>query len=220
MTYEQAQTHIDNLLDKTGTAYFTATEKNLFIDLAVMEYTKGLINTLESDSESMNKLTPLMTNLKASSATSPMGSGIAESGGTRWALPSNLYHLVRAYTEIGDYNVNIISQNEYGAAKNDPFHKPDSSNPVGYFRGATGARYLIVQGNSGDIAIEYIRMPIITNGTGTNYVYDGETIDYLLGGYAKNSSEEIVNIAVRKMMLSLEDPRYQLQNNELTADKR
>ena len=32
MTYAQAQSHIDNLLDKTGTAYFTPTEKNQFID--------------------------------------------------------------------------------------------------------------------------------------------------------------------------------------------
>jgi|14BtaG_2_1085337.scaffolds.fasta_scaffold00362_5 hypothetical protein len=220
MTYAQAQTHIDNLLDKTGTAYFTATEKNLFLDLAVMEYTKGLINTLESDSESMNKLAPLMTVLKSSGATSPMGDGVAVEGGTRWNLPTDLYHLVRAYTEIGDYNINIISQNEYGAAKNDPFHKPDSSHPVGYFRGATAGRYLVVQGNSNQIAIEYIRTPHMTNGTTTTYQYNGEAVDYPLGDYAENSSEEIVNIAVRKMMLSLEDPRYQLQINELTADKR
>ena len=45
---------------------------------------------------------------------------------------------------------------------------------------------------------------------------NGDTV----GGYDLNSSEEIVNIAVRKMMLSLEDPRYQAQNNELSADKR
>ena len=49
MTYSEAYTHIDNLLDKAGTAYFTDDEKNNFLDIAVMEYTKGLVNTLESN---------------------------------------------------------------------------------------------------------------------------------------------------------------------------
>jgi hypothetical protein len=56
----------------------------------------------------------------------------------------------------------------------------------------------------------------MTNGDSTVATSTGINV----GGYGVNSSEEIVNIAVRKMMLSLEDPRYQLQNNELTADKR
>ena len=59
MTYSEARTQIDNLLDKTGTAYFNESEKNRFLDLATLEYTKTLINSLESDSESMIKLAPL-----------------------------------------------------------------------------------------------------------------------------------------------------------------
>ena len=46
MTYTEAHTQIDNLLDKTGTGYFNESEKNRFLDLAVLEYTKGLINVL------------------------------------------------------------------------------------------------------------------------------------------------------------------------------
>ena len=200
MTYAQAQTHIDNLLDKTGTAYFTNTEKNQFIDLAVMEYTKGLVNTLESDAQSMEKIAPLVT----------ISSSLAQSSGSV-SLPTGtpVYHILRAYTSTG-YDVNIMGHGEYAAAKNDPYHKPDSKNPIGLLRGDN----LDIIGSTENIYIEYIAVPVLSD-EGT---VSGST--QFLGGYDLNSSEERVNIAVRKMMLSLEDPRYQLQINELTADKR
>lgn len=201
MTYAQAQSHIDNLLDKTGTSYFTTTEKNQFIDLAVMEYTKGLINTLESDAQSMEKIAPLVT--KSTSLEQTTGSV---------TLPTTtpVYHILRAYTATTGYNINIMGYGEYASAKNDPYHKPNSENPIGLLRGD----YLDIIGTTENIYIEYIAVPVLSD-EGT---VSGTT--QFLGGYDLNSSEEIVNIAVRKMMLSLEDPRYQLQNNELTADKR
>ena len=201
MTYAQARTHIDNLLDKSGTAYFTEVEKNQFIDLAVMEYTKGLVNTLESDAQSMEKIAPLIT----------LSALLSQNSGSV-ALPTSIpvYHILRAYTGTNEYNVNIMGYGEYAAAKNDPYHKPDSKNPIGLLRGDN----LHIVGSTEGIYIEYIAVPVLSDeGTVT-----GTT--QFLGGYDLNSSEEIVNIAVRKMMLSLEDPRYQLQNNELTADKR
>ena len=201
MTYAQAQSHIDDLLDKTGTAYFTSTEKNQFIDLAVMEYTKNLINTLESDAQSMEKIAPLV--VKSESLSQSSGSITLPP-----AIP--VYHILRAYTATNDYSVNIMGYGEYASAKNDPYHKADTKNPVGLLRGA----YMDVIGNTENVYIEYIKVPVLSD-EGT---VSGST--QYLGGYDLNSSEEIVNIAVRKMMLSLEDPRYQLQVNELTAEKR
>tara|TARA_R110001632_G_scaffold182919_2_gene303015 strand:- start:578 stop:1183 length:606 start_codon:yes stop_codon:yes gene_type:complete len=201
MTYAQAQSHIDNLLDKTGTAYFTSTEKNQFIDLAVMEYTKNLINTLESDAQSMEKIAPLV--VKSASLSQSSGS---------ITLPTDtpVYHILRAYTATNDYSVNIMGYGEYASAKNDPYHKADTKNPIGLLKGGN----LDVLGNTENVYIEYIKVPVLSD-EGT---VSGST--QYLGGYDLNSSEEIVNIAVRKMMLSLEDPRYQLQVNELTAEKR
>ena len=201
MTYTEAYIHIDNLLDKTGTAYFTSNEKNQFLDLAVMEYTKGMVNTLESDAQSMEKIAPLI--VKSSS--------LAQSSGVI-TLPTTVpvYHILRAYTATNDYAINIMGYGEYASAKNDPYHKADTKNPIGLLRGAS----MDVIGNTENVYIEYIKVP---------YLADEETsfaASTSVGGYGINSSEEIVNIAVRKMMLSLEDPRYQLQVNELTAEKR
>lgn len=201
MTYTEAYIHIDNLLDKTGTAYFTSNEKNQFLDLAVMEYTKGMVNTLESDAQSMEKIAPLI--VKSSS--------LAQSSGVI-TLPATIpvYHILRAYTATNDYEINIMGYGEYASAKNDPYHKADTKNPIGLLRGLS----MDVIGNTENVYIEYIKVP---------YLADEEAsfaAGTSVGGYGINSSEEIVNIAVRKMMLSLEDPRYQLQVNELTAEKR
>ena len=196
MTYTEAYAHIDNLLDKAGTAYFTTAEKNQFLDLAVLEYTKGLINTLESDAQSMEKIAPLVVK----SASLSQSSGAI-------TLPTEVpvYHILRAYTATSDYSVNIMGYGEYASAKNNPFHKADTENPVGLLRGLL----MDIVGSAESVYLEYIKLPEVTHTASNN-----------LGGYGKNSGEEIVNIAVRKMMLSLEDPRYQLQVNELTAEKR
>ena len=211
MTYPEAHTQIDNLLDKTGTAYFNESEKNRFLDLATLEYTKTLINSLESDSESMIKLAPLTG--KSAELISISPSNNLEK---LYNLPDNFYHLLRAYTASNNYNINIMSHNEYASAKNNPFHKPDNENPIAFFRGSALSTKLTLVGSSENIFVEYIRSPHITNGDSTI----SNTLGIYVGAYGINSSEEIVNIAVRKMMLSLEDPRYQLQVNELSADKR
>lgn len=199
MTYTEAYDYIDNLLDKSGTAYFTDNEKNIFLDMAVMEYTKGLVNTLESDAQSMEKIAPLV--VKSSS--------IAQSSGVA-AIPSDSYHILRIYTAVGDYPVNIISHGEYAISKDDPFRKPSNEKPFGLLKGSN----IEIFGNSSNIFVEYIKNPNLSSESGFSSGDEG------LGGYGINSGDEIVNIAVRKMMLSLEDPRYQLQANELTADKR
>ena len=199
MTYSEAYAHIDNLLDKSGTSYFTDSEKNQFLDLAIMEYTKGVVNTLESDAQSMEKVAPLVSK----SSVLPLTDGAA-------ALPTGFYHLLRAYTSAGNHTINIMGVGQYAATIGDPFHKADEENPIGIMKGSS----LEIHGSSESIYVYYIAAPSLSTDD------DFDTTTTTLGGYDMNSSDEIVNIAVRKMMLSLEDPRYQLQINELTAEKR
>jgi len=201
MTYNEAHDHIDNLLDKAGTAYFTDGEKNQFLDLAVMEYTKGLVNSLESDAQSMEKIAPLV--VKSSALTQVDGL-------ISLTLSPTLYHLLRAYTDTNGYSINIMGYGEYASAKDDPFHKATTENPIGLLKGTS----LEVIGNTEGVYVEYMKTPILSDEVTITAATDA------VGGYNLNSSEEIVNIAVRKMMLSLEDPRYQLQVNELSAEKR
>ena len=197
MTYSEAYTHIDNLLDKAGTAYFTDAEKNNFLDIAVMEYTKGLVNTLESDAQSMEKIAPLVANLNNQTNTSGAVT-----------LPDDFYHLLSANTATSKKLIDVMGINQYNAAKHDPFHAPTSDNPIGILKGLN----LEVFGSTENVDFVYIKNP--------NLIDEDGSTSGRVGGYNLNSSEEIVNIAVRKMMLSLEDPRYQLQINELSAEKR
>jgi len=198
MTYTEAYTHIDNLLDKAGTAYFTDTEKNNFLDLAVMEYTKGLINTLESDAQSMEKIAPLVAN---------SNNQINNSGSV--TLPTNFYHLLSANTATSKSLIDVMGINQYNADKHDPFHSATATNPIGLLKGSS----LEVLGSAENVDFVYVKNPSLND-------EDSLSAESSVGGYNLNSSEEIVNIAVRKMMLSLEDPRYQLQVNELSAEKR
>lgn len=199
MTYSEAYIHIDNLLDKAGTAYFTDTEKNNFLDLAVMEYTKGLINTLESDAQSMERIAPLVVNSNNQSNSS---------GAV--ALPADFYHLLSANTATSKKLIDVMGINQYNAAKHDPFHSATSTSPIGLLKGSN----LEVIGSTENVDFVYVKNPKLADEVTITAGTD------LVGGYNLNSSGEIVNIAVRKMMLSLEDPRYQLQVNELTAEKR
>ena len=210
MTYTEAYVHIDNLLDKSGTAYFIADEKNKFLDLAVMEYTKGLINSLESDAQSMEKIAPLVVKsqpLSQSSGTVTLPVAAEAAGLIPELFP--VYHILRVYTATNGYPVNIMGYGEYAATRDDPFHKADLKNPIGLLRGA----HMDVVGSTENIYIDYLKNPILSD----EIAISGSEV---VGGYGINSAEEIVNIAVRKMMLSLEDPRHQLQASELSAEKR
>jgi hypothetical protein len=120
MTYTEAYSYIDDLLDKSGTAYFTDDEKMRFVDLAVMEFTKGLINTLETDTESQHKIAPLVTK----------SSSLVQSSNTV-SYPSRFYHLLRAWTASTRVPVKIVTMNEFNAQQNDPYHKGTSEHPVG-----------------------------------------------------------------------------------------
>ena len=173
MTYTEAYIHIDNLLDKTGTAYFTSNEKNQFLDLAVMEYTKGMVNTLESDAQSMEKIAPLI--VKSSS--------LAQSSGViTLPTPPPVYHILRAYTATNDYAINIMGYGEYASAKNDPYHKADTKNPIGLLRGVS----MDVIGNTENVYIEYIKVPYLADEESS---FDASTS---VGGYGINSSELIL----------------------------
>ena len=208
MTYTEAYVHIDNLLDKAGTGYFTDDEKNKFLDLATWEYTEYLVNTLESDAESMIKLAPL-TRTETPSTMVPSGNAVFIN------LHEDTYHILSVSTVEGDYNVNIVSYNEFELAKKDPFHKPTIEAPIAVLQGSNFLRRLLMYGTTSSVVIQYIINPFTTYGNTTGI----ENWPHL-GGFMERCSSEIVNIAVRKMMLSLEDPRYQLQANELSADKR
>jgi len=217
MTYTQAYTHIDNLLDKVGTAYFTNDEKDEFLDLAVLEYTKNVINTLEKDSESMHVIAPLVVtsqSLSQSNGVVTLPVSTAAAGGVPQLY--DVYHILRAYTANNNYSINIMTHNEYSSAKNDPFHKADTENPIGLLKGST----LEIIGNTENVYIEYVACPYLHDKSGWGNATESFSSSTNLGGYGVDSGLDIVNIAVRKMMLSLEDPRYQLQNNELSAEKR
>ncbi len=199
MIYDKAYDVIDDLLDKAGTSYFTDTEKNTFIDLAVHEHANELLNSLEGGAENSFKLSPL---IKTSTSAQVSGSV---------SYPSDMFHFV-ALREVTTNNpVNIISNNEYNAINEDPFNTPDSTNIVGIF----GDDGIVIDGTSSSMVLTYIVRPLMFS--------ESDTIDTStdnLGGLTPGSSDDIINIAVRKMLLSLEDPRYQLQVNELTAEKR
>jgi len=221
MTYTQAYTHIDNLLDKVGTAYFTDDEKDEFLDLAVLEYTKNVINTLEKDSESMHVIAPLVVKSQSLSQTDgiitlPVATAADTSSTPNVPQLYDVYHILRAYTASNNYDINIMTYNEYSSAKNDPFHKATVQNPIGLLRGSK----MEILANTENVYIEYIACPYLHDKSGWGYSEESFSSSTNLGGYGVDSGAEIVNIAVRKMMLSLEDPRYQLANNELSAEKR
>lgn len=199
MTYDKAYEVIDDLLDKAGTSYFTDAEKNTFIDLAVHEHVNELLNSFEAGSENSLKISPL---IKTSIIVQSLKSA---------NYPADMFHFVSARDSVTKNPINIISHNEYNAIMDDPFNKSASDNILGLFVDAG----LFIDGSLNSIEMTYISNPLLFS-EGNTIVTNTDN----LGGLTDSSSDDIINIAVRKMLLSLEDPRYQLQVNELTAEKR
>ena len=111
-------------------------------------------------------------------------------------LGSTYYRLLSArLTNTPTTSVKIIQLADYSAYLNDPFNKADADNPVIYEEGG----FLKVLGLSQTTSIDLTYLSYTTTWTDlTGHCY-----------------EEIAQIAARKILQSLGDPRYQLMQAEI-----
>tara|TARA_R100000030_G_scaffold100860_3_gene95030 strand:+ start:684 stop:1322 length:639 start_codon:yes stop_codon:yes gene_type:complete len=189
------QARIRQIVDREDTAYFSADQLNEYIEMAVDEFLQQYYTIFEANQDARDKLESLVkTESKsfASSAYEVAVSTLADSGDDTLIF----YRLLSArLTDSPNTSVKIIQLSDYSAYTNDPFNKADDNNPVIYQEGGK----LKVLGLSSTTSIDL------------TYLQYTSTFSDLAG----HTYEELCQIAARKILQTLGDPRYSLMQAEV-----
>ena len=205
MTIAEMHNTIDLLLDKADAPWFNPTEKDDYINLAQIEFVETRYAQFEAIEKRREELLPLVRKISYS--------GINIINLT--AISEFLYVLsLQAYvndtckpTGVRIEPVHPIQLDDFAGAERDPFNKTTDDN-VGYtqYNDGAGANTLEVHSTTvpNSIDLFYLKRPVDVSITvPTNCELPVST------------HEEIVNIAVRKMMMTIQDQNYQVQMNEI-----
>jgi len=186
-----AQARIRNIIDSETTAYFSDTELSEFLEMATDEFVQQYYMGFESTQDNRDKLQDLVISKEQ-----------AFVDGTAVVLDtmdeSDTYgRFLSAYVKSSpNVNVKVIQISDITAYLNDPFNKADASNPVMYFK----------SGNAYSIGL--------TSSTVLVFTYLQYTTDFT--DLNDTTHEEVCQIAARKILATLGDPRYQILQTEIT----
>ncbi len=204
MTIAEMHTLIDLLIDKADAPWFNPTEKDKFLNLAQIEFVETRYTQFEAVEKRREELLPLVQKLPF------IGVNIIDLS----AVPNFLYVLsLQAYMTddcvpggLRLAPIHPIQLDDFAGSENDPFNKTSDDN-VGYTQyNNAGVNTIEVHSTTIPSSLElfFLKRPVDVNITiPTNSELPVST------------HEEIVNIAVRKMMMTVQDPSYQVQMNEI-----
>jgi len=182
---------IRNIIDSETTAYFSDAELAEFLEMATDEFVQQYYMGFETTQDNRDKLQDLVI-----SKEQAFVDGTAVVLGTMDG--SDVYgRFLSAYVKASpNVNVKVIQIGDITAYLNDPFNKADASNPVMYFKG--GSAYSIGLSSSTELVVTYLQ-----------YTTDFTDLN-------ATTHEEVCQIAARKVLATLGDPRYQMIQSELT----
>jgi hypothetical protein len=191
MTSTNAQDRIRNIIDSETTAYFSNGELDEFMKMATDEFWQQYYMGFEATQDSRDKLSDLVISKEVDFIdTTPVSIGTMDNSDTYGRFLS-------AYVKGSpSVNVKVIQIGDISAYLNDPFNKADSSNPVIYFK--EGNIYSIGFTDTTKLVVTYLQY----------------TTDFT--DLSDTTHEEVCQIAARKVLATLGDPRYQAVQTEIS----
>ena len=179
---------IRQIVDREDTAYFSDPQLLMYTEMATDEFIQQYYSVFEANQDAREKLEGLVRT-DVINLASPFAIKLA-------TLSSSYYRLLSArLTSSPNTSVKIIELADYSAYLNDPFNKADADNPVVFEEGG----FLKVLGLKTTTSIDLTYLSYTTSWNElTNHCY-----------------EEIAQIAARKILQTLGDPRYQLMQAEV-----
>jgi len=194
MTVDNAVSRIRNIIESETTAYFSDAELQEFIKMGVDEFIQQYYMAFETTQDSRDKLQNLVIS-KDQNFIDGTTVVINTMDGAVTGLEYGRF--LSAYIKTTpNVNVKVIQISDISAYLNDPFNKADASNPVLYFKG----------GNIHSIGFTASTVVVVT--------YLQYTTDILK--LNATTHEEVCQIAARKVLATLGDPRYQMIQAEIT----
>jgi len=201
MTIEEARNRVRLIIDREDTAYLSDIDIDGFVEMSVDEFAQQYYLSFETSQDSRDKLQKLVRSELIAGTKSPQVD-MESAGSLDWQTPDTQFDypysklLAIHYTEEPHTSVKIIQLSDLGAYSNDPFNLVNEEYPIAYeqmgylfFRGWEGTKNLIVK---------YLK-------------YTTNIEDLSL-----HTHEEVCQIAARKVLATLGDPRFQILQAEIT----
>jgi len=207
VTIAEMQDLADLLIDKANAPWFSPEEKDRFINLAINEYVKNKHKAFETGEKVREDLLTLVSAPHVVNSTDIVNLEVVALSDFLFVLRVEADITNSCGTKTG-IPVKPAQQDDFAESRKDPFNKPDDGHPV-YLQSTNVANERIITVYSDtvpdEIRMVYLKQPVeVDFNTGT----DSDLPDH--------THEEIVNLAVRKMLGTIEGfENYQVQLNEI-----
>lgn len=212
MTLQEWHDTADLLIDKADAPYFNSTEKDRFFNLSQVEFTETRYGQFEFNEKRRKELIPLVR----------VSTAITNKTINLDAITDFLFVLnLRGIFSDGcggtkGEKISPIRLDTEGEDDNDPFNKHDNDNP-GYTEYNDGTNNIVeIQSETDPVSIsmKYLKLP---RNVFLDEAVPANTIESEM---PDGTHEEIINIAVRKMLFTVQDQlAYQLQTNEINQQE-
>jgi len=209
MTALQMHELADLLIDKANAPWFNPEEKTRFINLAIFEFVKTRYRAFELNEKRRSDLLPLVSTASFTNTSKINLNNITP----EYMFALNLWGSFNDAPcgPILRASIKPIQLDDYINIQSDPFNKPTDSSPIYIQRndGTNDFIEIISETIPTTLELNYFRYPreiFVDPGNPFNNV-NSDLPDY--------THEEIVNLAVRKMLLTVESGQYQGQINEI-----
>ena len=209
MNIIEMQDLCDLLLDKANSPWFSSAEKDKFINLAQAEFSESRYRQFEFDERTRKELISLVRRSIGTNVSTINLDLIQD-----YMFTLNLSGVFNKTCGTGTTTEAIkpLQLDDEFDSQNDPFNKNDDSNPA-YTEENNGTNnvVLIISDNAPiSYVLKYLKRPIDVFRDTQN------PLNNISSEMPIFTHEEIVNIAVRKMMATTEQQlNYQLHNNEI-----
>ena len=209
MTIAEARTELDDLLDKAGSAYFTDTEKDRFLDSAIIEWCNQVYNMINT-TQVFNDKSALL--IKETTATKAQLEDITDATDGSGTIQD--YWRLLALKDSRGNSVKIVQIDDIYSTINDPFNKPDDSNPVAYFiqDGSSQLKLEILGTDDTNFTLLYYMQPeLVSQST--------DSTDNLTDNIHEMYHREVVKLAARAILANIESPQYSTMRSEIAEQQ-
>ena len=208
MTKAEARTELDDLLDKAGSSYFTDTEKDRFLDSAVIEWCNEVYNMINTTQVYNDKSALLIKEATATRAQLEDITDATDSSGTI----QDYWHLL-SLKDSRDNSVKIVQIDDINSINSDPFNRPQDSSPVAYFiqDGSSQLKLEILGSDDTNFTLLYYMQPQLPSAVGTT--------DGLSANIHEMYHREVVRLAARAMLANIESPSYGSMRTEIAEQQ-
>ena len=209
MTIAEARTELDDLLDKAGSAYFTDTEKDRFLDSAIIEWCNEVYNMINTTQVFNDKSALLIKETTATKAQLEDITDATDGSGTI----QDYWHLLALKDSRGN-SVKIVQIDDIYSTINDPFNKPDDSNPVAYFiqDGSSQLKLEILGTDDTNFTLLYYMQPELVS-------QSIDSTDNLTDNIHEMYHREVIKLAARAILANIESPQYSTMRSEIAEQQ-